>query len=281
MIAFLKLSRPVFLGGGVLLYALGAAAAHGAGARIDWRRYLLGQALVTTVQLATQYANEYFDLEADAANPYRTWLSGGSGVLPAGLLAPEVALRAALTTATAALGLAAALVVFEPVVAIIGVVALLGGWSYSAPPLRLAGSGFGEAAASLIVAALTPAAGALMQWPTAPAELWLPVAALVLAHVAMLLALHMPDVAPDQAVGKRTLAVRLGPGRARWLIVAVLAAAAVIAGVSGTWWATIALAPGIAFTAVVLARPGAHRLLTTSAVATFATLAVGFLLAAS
>ncbi len=239
---FAALTRPVFLLGGFLFYALGAAFAHAAGARIGWGRYLLGQALVTATQLATQYANEFFDLAADRANPNRTWLSGGSGVLVAGRLAPEVAERAALAAAGASLGLAAWVLVVEPAVAAIGALALLGGWYYSAPPLRIHSSGWGEFEASVIVVVLTPLAWAA--------------AGLMPLHLAMLAGLHLPDREADAATGKRTLVVRAGPAATRLAIpVLVAAGLAVIAwaGVTGrlpglAGWAALAGAvPGAAF----------------------------------
>ncbi|MDB4979874.1 MAG: 1,4-dihydroxy-2-naphthoate polyprenyltransferase, partial [Myxococcales bacterium] len=79
--AFVKLGRPLFLGGGFVMYGLGAALAKYAGARLDWHRYAWGQLAVTAIQLMTHYANDYFDLVADRANRTPTAWSGGSRVL--------------------------------------------------------------------------------------------------------------------------------------------------------------------------------------------------------
>src|SRR5512139_3915247 len=93
--AFVKLTRPMFLGGAVLLYLLGAALAWTQGAAINWARLLLGQLLVTSIQLTTHYANEYYDYDVDAAiGSARTPFSGGSGVLVTGQLDRSVALHA-------------------------------------------------------------------------------------------------------------------------------------------------------------------------------------------
>jgi 1,4-dihydroxy-2-naphthoate octaprenyltransferase len=94
---FLRLTRPLFLLGGVLLYALGAGIANYQGKSIDWNVYWLGQACVTLLQLSAQYLNEYFDAPADQDNPNRTPFSGGSGVEG---LPRRTALMAALTTLT-------------------------------------------------------------------------------------------------------------------------------------------------------------------------------------
>ena len=48
-----------------MLYALGAAAAIRMGRPVDWAEYILGQAVVTSIQLMAQYLNEYYDREVD------------------------------------------------------------------------------------------------------------------------------------------------------------------------------------------------------------------------
>jgi 1,4-dihydroxy-2-naphthoate octaprenyltransferase len=65
---FLQLSRPFFLLGAALLYALGVGIARYLGAEVDWGAYLLGQAWVTVLQLSAHYLNEYFDGPGDEHN---------------------------------------------------------------------------------------------------------------------------------------------------------------------------------------------------------------------
>src|ERR1700724_2579167 len=94
--AFGRLGRPLFLGGGFVMYALGAALAGYAGVVVDWPRYAWGQLVVTAIQLATHYSNDYFDVAADKANATPTRWSGGSRVLVDGGLPRWVALATAL-----------------------------------------------------------------------------------------------------------------------------------------------------------------------------------------
>ena len=47
VVAFIRLGRPLFLGGAFLLFALGAAIAAWHEHAIDWQRYVLGQSAVT------------------------------------------------------------------------------------------------------------------------------------------------------------------------------------------------------------------------------------------
>jgi 1,4-dihydroxy-2-naphthoate octaprenyltransferase len=92
---FIRLTRPVFLVSGALLYALGASISHYLGQPIEPTQYVLGQGLVLCIQLVAQYLNEYYDAAGDRQNTNRTALSGGSGVLGPGALKPQVALYAA------------------------------------------------------------------------------------------------------------------------------------------------------------------------------------------
>jgi 1,4-dihydroxy-2-naphthoate octaprenyltransferase len=82
--AFVRLARPHFLLGGLLLYALGAVIARYEGYPIDFRVYWIGQLFVTGIQLMTQFLNEYWDGAADRLNTARTLFSGGSGMVGPG-----------------------------------------------------------------------------------------------------------------------------------------------------------------------------------------------------
>src|SRR5512140_3022927 len=92
LIAFVTLTRPLFLAGAAILYLLGVFFARSQGITIDVGRVLIGQAIITSIQLMTHYSNEYYDLETDRlTGADRTFFSGGSGILPSGILSPQVA----------------------------------------------------------------------------------------------------------------------------------------------------------------------------------------------
>jgi 1,4-dihydroxy-2-naphthoate polyprenyltransferase len=210
VLAFFTLTRPIFLLGGVVMYGLGLAWAAADGPRIDLFAAVAGQIMVTATQLVAQYANEYYDNEADLNNPNRTPFSGGSGVFASGALPRVTALRAAQVCA----GISVLAIIFlafrAPVAATIGVVSLLGAWFYSAPPLALAGSGWGEIEASILVSIMVPYAAYATQSSLLSPSLILMCLPLFFLHLAMLIAFSLPDRETDAVVGKRTLAVRLG-----------------------------------------------------------------------
>jgi 1,4-dihydroxy-2-naphthoate octaprenyltransferase len=151
LIAFVRLARPHFLLGGLLLYALGAVIARYEGYPVDWRVYGVGQLFVTSLQLMTQFLNEYWDVKADRLNTSRTLFSGGSGMLGPDGLQRETAFTAAVACLAVATG-AAVWLLFEtrlaPAALAIMVLAFLGTFFYSSPPISLVSTGFGELAAS-------------------------------------------------------------------------------------------------------------------------------------
>ncbi len=216
--AFFHMTRPFFLLGGVLQYILGVTFALAAGTPFHLGYFLLGQVLVTSVQLMVHYANEYYDQDVDAAVTDRTWFSGGSGMLASGALSGSTALRAAQVCLALALATLAAVLVLDgsPVLAVLLIMTLMAGWFYSAPPLRLVSRGWGEATASLVLAFFVPLTGYLLQTggsaiPLSFLRLCLP---LVLLLMSVTLAIEFPDREADAAFGKRTLTVRLGLRRA-------------------------------------------------------------------
>ena len=216
---FIKLTRVVFLLGGFLLYALGVAAAARMGVAINWAGYLVGQVVVISIQLMAQYLNEYYDIEVDSLTAdNRTWFSGGSGILSAGSVSPSSVLAAARICAVAAVLTGILASIISPWMIPIVIISILGSWFYSAPPISLMSSGWGEVTASVIVALLVPLAGYCMQGGFPPGELWLVGVPLVLVHAAMLISFEFHDRTADLIVGKKTLTVRLGLQGAAWVV---------------------------------------------------------------
>lgn len=263
--AFLLLSRPHFLLGGVVLFALGALPA----VDVDLTAYLWGQLMVTSTQLAAHYANEYADVEADRLVEHRTVFSGGSGILVNGRLNPAVALRAALVASGVAL---VGVVVFAftyPLVAGLGLIALAVSWSYSVRPFRLVGTGFGEVVTSLVVGGLLPVVGAATQGLPLRADLWWSIAVLVPAHLGMMIAFELPDLDSDRRAGKRVLAVRLGPTAATavmlasWVVAVGLLLASLIPGVPAPAALVVA---AVAALSLFASRRGSFNLATAGAV---------------
>ena len=215
LLLFLRLSRPLFLLGGVLNYLLGLGIANYLGRPLNWSVVILGQLWVTSLQLATHYLNEYFDFPHDASNRNRTAFTGGSGVLgrEEGQLRPRIALIAAycaLTVTALATFVLSRLGGLNPIVLTIMVLAVLGAIFYSTPPLRLSTSGYGELTTSILLANLVPAFGFALQTGEIHRLLAMSTFPLTALTLASMLNLEFPDYASDIKAGKRTLFVRLG-----------------------------------------------------------------------
>jgi 1,4-dihydroxy-2-naphthoate polyprenyltransferase len=214
------MSRPFFLLEGILLYLLGVGIASSTGSNVKMLNLILGQVLVTSIQLMVHYSNEYYDREGDqVVHKDRTLFSGGSGVLPAGILNPRVALRAALVCAGLGLAVLIFFLVQIPLLGVIGLLTVLVAWSYSAPPLRLVCTGWGELSASLIAALFVPYTGIVLQsgLKTIPVVFWVICLPHVLLHISTMVAIEFPDYVGDAACGKHNLPVRVGLVSAAWL----------------------------------------------------------------
>jgi len=240
LIAFIRLGRLLFLGGGFVMFGLGAAIAAWHGHAIDAGRYALGQAAVTALQLMTHYANEYYDYDCDRANATPTRWSGGSRVLASGELPRRVALVAALVLGALGIAFGALAAARSGAWTAPTIVAMLVlAWEYSAPPLRLCALGAGELDTAVVVTGLVPWLGFYLQAPdlAGASTLAAAIVPLALLQLAMLLAIEFPDAAGDAATGKRTLVVRLGARRA-----AVLYATATLAAYA---WLPVAVWLGL------------------------------------
>jgi 1,4-dihydroxy-2-naphthoate octaprenyltransferase len=231
--AFLRLTRPQFLAGGIAGGALGTAVAAYESGAVDWGAYALSQFTISAFHLMTQYANEYFDRAGDAL-AVRTQFSGGSGVLVDRTLGADVALRAALVCALAGAGGAVFLWKVAPAAAGLAIAIAILAWTYSAPPVRLLARGLGELDTVLVVAILVPACAYAAQTNAIDARMLAATLPGAGAMLAMMLGVEFPDLAADTASGKRNLLVRFGAaGGVRLGSAAVLAI--YVGGVLAVW----------------------------------------------
>ncbi len=189
------------------------------------------------MQVATNYANDYSDgvrgTDHARVGPLRLTSSG---------LARPGEVRAAALVAFAvagAAGLALAAAVGWWLLGV-GLACFLAGWLYTGGPKPYGYLGLGDAFVFVIFGLVATAGSAFVQHGRLGS---LAVAASVpvgLFAVALLEANNLLDIAGDAAANKRTLAVRVGSGRARWLYVGVLAAGFASVGLVG-WQRPVAL----------------------------------------
>jgi 1,4-dihydroxy-2-naphthoate octaprenyltransferase len=213
VILFIRLTRPLFLLGAILLYALGAGIAHYLGTILNWDLFWIGLVWVLLLQLSGHYLNEYYDAPFDQENENRTPFSGGSGALGPGKLSRRTALIAALTTLTFLASLTVLVMARWQISALsifIMGLAFLGAFFYSVPPVALERSGYGELTTSFLVAFLLPAYAFSLQTGEFHRLVAMTGFPLVTLHLAMMVSFEFPDYLSDVKHEKHTLLVRLG-----------------------------------------------------------------------
>ena len=221
-VAWIRAARPLAQANIALPIAVGAAAAVGEGAHIELWAVAACAAFSVLDQLLIVFANDYADRDTDTLA--RTLLSGGSGVLVDGSLAPSALRRAALCAGLGLLGLGIVLLGQRPwlLAGCVSAIVLLQLYSYR--PVRLSHRGGGEWLQGLGIGVVLPWVGyyLLRGDPRVPLAVLLP---MLLFGVAGNITTAMPDIESDRAAGKRSLPVRVGEGRGRLLGVGFFLAA--------------------------------------------------------
>ncbi|MEU5837524.1 prenyltransferase [Streptomyces diacarni] len=209
--AFLRLARVKFLFQSMMVTGFGVTlAVHATGAfSLAW--YLLTLAFAWSTHLMTHFCNEYFDLEADRANPRPTAWTGGSRVLVDGLLTPATSIGAAFVLLFTSLALVLAMPTL-PARLLAGALTALA-WFYTAPPLRLNYHALGEASCAAVLYGMGPLLAAVLQPGGAGALLGWCTGLVAALQVLRCLVMNLADIEGDALVGKATLAGLLGARR--------------------------------------------------------------------
>ena len=209
----LHLSRPHFLLGGFLLFGLGAAIATYLGKPVDWSVYILGQLLVTSIQLMAQAMHTFFDNTREQEVTFRSLFGGDRKGLEPAHLAYTAALISAIVTLTISATLAAILLVVKNVSFVTWAFVLIGfltAFFYSTPHVRLKTTGYGEIIAAIVVASFVPIFSFTLQTGELHRLLLMSTIPLAALLFAALIAFEFPDYASDLKRDRQTLMVRIG-----------------------------------------------------------------------
>ena len=211
-------ARPRTLGAAIAPVVLGTAAAAPLGPTIWWRA---AAALVVALalQVGVNFANDYSDgvrgTDEKRVGPVRLTATG--------LASPRAVKTAAwlMFFIAACVGLALCLVVDWRLL-IIGGFCIAAAWLYTGGPKPYGYLGLGEVMVLLCFGLIATCGSAYVQIEQIPWAAWFGALVVGLQACAILLANNIRDIPTDREVGKRTLAVRVGPGFARGLFVACL-----------------------------------------------------------
>ena len=220
LLACLLATRPAFLGVTLFACLIGLAVAHGSGIAIDPFKAGLSIAFALFAHGGINVLNDYYDGRsgADAANTERVFpFTGGSRFIQNGVLSEAETGRLGygllLPVIPAGLWLAWQ---SGPGLILVGLAGLFLGWAYTAPPLALVSRGLGElaVAAGWLIVVIGSDFVQRGGFSPLPAMAGLSYALLV---AVILFMNEFPDRRGDEAAGKRTLVVRLGPDTAKWV----------------------------------------------------------------
>jgi 1,4-dihydroxy-2-naphthoate polyprenyltransferase len=189
-------------------------------------RSLLALVVAVALQIAVNYANDYFDGVSGVDTAARV---GPRRLVASGLAPPRAVAAAAIVMVfiAAVAGVALALIT-TPWLIGAGALAVLALVLYSGGPRPYAASGLGEVSVFVFFGLVATGGTAFVQQDRLDASvLWLAIPVGLLA-CALLMVNNLRDIPTDSAVGKRTLAVRLGAPRSRTLLVAVVVIAVLL-----------------------------------------------------
>lgn len=176
---------------------------------------LLALGLALALQVGVNYANDYSDgvrgTDVERVGPMRLTASGAAR--------PEHVRRAAFLCFGVAALLGAWLVVISGHLwlAAVGVVAIIAAWGYTGGRRPYGYRGLGEVGVFVFFGLVATLGTMYTQADRINDVGVLGAVAMGLLACALLMVNNIRDIPGDAAVGKRTLAVRLGERRARWL----------------------------------------------------------------
>lgn len=183
----------------------------------SWLLFALTLASCLCIQIATNLFNDAVDYHKGADTAARL---GPTRVTAAGLLSPRAVMTGALLFCGLASALSIPLILARgwPIVAI-GIVSLYFAYGYTGGPLPLAYRGLGELFVIVFFGFVAVLGSAFVQgddWNNR--DTWFLGAQCGLYSAILIAINNLRDIDEDRSTGKRTLAVRFGPGFARFEI---------------------------------------------------------------
>lgn len=219
-------ARPRTLSAAIAPIAVGTGAAATVGA-VQPLRAALALVVILAAQIGANYANDYSDgirgTDRERVGPVR--------LVGQGLAAPGQVRRAALVSllVSAIAGLILVALTGQWWLLAVGAVALPAAWLYTGGPKPYGYIGLGEIFVFAFFGVVPVVGTAYVQALTIPAAAWVGSIGVGALICAVLVANNLRDIPTDAAVGKRTLAVRMGDRATRvGYVVLVVSAFAVI-----------------------------------------------------
>jgi 1,4-dihydroxy-2-naphthoate octaprenyltransferase len=204
---------------------VGTAVASAEAGGVCWGRATLAVIVALALQVGVNYANDYSDgvrgTDAQRRGPLRLTATG---------LASPAAVRWAAVSAILVAGIAGAVLslIVDPWLLLVGVASIAAAVLYTGGPKPYGYSGLGEVMVLAFFGFVATVGSAYVQVERVPEGAWYGSLVMGLLACAVLLVNNLRDIPTDVDSGKRTLAVRIGATRTRWLFAALVGGAFVM-----------------------------------------------------
>jgi len=233
LIVLFHACRPRFLLASAAPVLVGSGLGYAVAGTFHPHLFILALLAIIALHAGANMANDYFDHTSrnDWLNQNPTPFSGGSRYIQEGILSPKTMLLAALSTLAAgsAIGLIIVLLTDSVFILILGLVGLLSGFFYTAPPVRLGYRGIGEFVIAALFGLLPVYGSYYLQTAAIDTIVLLPASLVGVLIFLVILVNEFPDVAADAAVNKKTLVVCFGIPASIWIYRIALIASFIIA----------------------------------------------------
>ncbi|MFC1738574.1 1,4-dihydroxy-2-naphthoate octaprenyltransferase [Planctomycetota bacterium] len=214
-------ARPKFLTATAAPVLVGSGLGYAVTGTFEPLLFILALLAIMAMNLGVNLANDYFDHTSrnDWLNTNPTPFSGGSRFIQNGTVSPKSVLLAAFAALAIASSIGIVIVVLTKsgFILVLGIVGLLGGFFYTASPIRLGYRGIGEFVIAFLCGLLPVYGSYYLQTQVVDTVVLLPAVIVSLLVFEIILINEFPDAAADAAVGKKTLVVLLGIPGAVWI----------------------------------------------------------------
>jgi len=225
--------RPGFLTAGIAPILVGSGLAYATAGVFQLHLFILAILSIAAFHAGSNMTNDYFDHLSgnDSANRNLTPFSGGSRYIQKDILLPREVLCAALIALAigSAVGVVIILLTRSIFILILGLVGLLGGYFYTAPPVKLSYRGIGEPLIALLFGLLPVYGSYYLQTGKINADPFVPGIIVGILIFLIILINEFPDAAADASAGKKTFVVCFGIPSCVWIYRITLTASFIIA----------------------------------------------------
>ena len=233
IIIWLRELRAPFFTASIIPVLVGTALAYATAGIFQPLLFILALLAIVSLHAGANMANDYFDhlSRNDWINRNVTSFSGGSQLIQQGLLPPTAVLIAAWVALTigAITGLVIVLLTKSVFLLALGLTGLLGGYFYTADPIRLGYRAAGESVIALLFGLLPVYGSYYLQTASFDLAPLFPGILIAILIFLVILINEFPDVQADREVNKKTLVVLFGERSAARIYKTVLLAGYAIA----------------------------------------------------